>query len=150
MGSFWIVLIPEDPRFVPDADRQRRARERFAQIAPEAREVQAETSATIEFHDCGGNFERVRCPSCHPELSIDWWLERVNEDWADGFKLAKLATPCCGTQVTLHDLSYDWPQGFGRFSLHAMNAGIGRLKDTYHREFEDILGTKLPVIHRHI
>ena len=40
MSDNWIALVPEDPRFVPDAAKQRRARERFAVIAPEADEIE--------------------------------------------------------------------------------------------------------------
>jgi hypothetical protein len=42
---------------------------------------------------------------------------------------------------------YEWPQGFGRFALDAMNPNIGELQDKYKREVEKILGTKLRVIY---
>jgi hypothetical protein len=45
---------------------------------------------------------------------------------------------------------YEWPQGFGRFALDAMNPNIGILQDRYKLEFEEILGTKLRVIYQHI
>ncbi len=75
----------------------------------------------------------------------------MDEDYSDdGFKLAAYATPCCGKIGTLNELVYEWPQGFGRFALDAMNANIGKLEDRYKQEFENILGTKLRVIYRHI
>ena len=52
--------------------------------------------------------------------------------------------------VTLNDLQYDWPQGFGRFALQAMNPNIGKLNAAQMAEFERILGTKLRVIYQHI
>jgi hypothetical protein len=74
----------------------------------------------------------------------------MDEDYGEGFMLASYATPCCGAKGTLHDLVYDWPQGFGRFALRAMNPNIGKLEDRYRQEFEKILGTKLRVIHQHV
>jgi hypothetical protein len=149
MSDNWIALIPEDPRFVPDAANQGRARERFAEIAPGA-DIEIKVSETVEFFDCGQNFERIRCPSCASEVPVAWWQDRMDEDHDDGFKLASYATPCCGAECTLNELVYDWPQGFGRFALDAMNPNIGKLEDRYRQEFEKILGTKLRVIYQHI
>lgn len=161
MSDHWIALIPEDPHFVPDAAKRQRARDRFAEIAPEAEEVEIKVSEKVVFFDCGENLERILCPSCGSQIPVDWWQERMDEDsgldgWqdrmgeADGFMLASYVTPCCGKKCTLHELVYEWPQGFGRFALDAMNPNIGKLEDTFKREFETILGTKLRVIYQHI
>ena len=150
MSDSWIALIPEDPRFVPDPAKQLLARDRFAEIAPEADEIEIKLSDTVEFFDCGANFERVCCPSCGSEIPLAWWQDRMDEDYGEGFKLAAYATPCCGASCTLHELVYEWPQGFGRFALDAMNPNLGNLEDRYKREFEEILGTKLRVIYQHI
>ena len=48
------------------------------------------------------------------------------------------------------NLVYEWPQGFGRFALDAMNPNIGKLKAMDRMELEEILGTKLRVIYQHI
>lgn len=150
MSDNWIALVPEDPRFVPDAAKQQRARDRFAEIAPEADEIEIKVSENVVFFDCGGNFERICCRSCGAEIPVEWWQERMDEDHDDGFKLAAYATPCCRKKSTLNDLVYEWPQGFGRFALDAMNPNIGELDDKYKQEFEKILGTKLRVIYQHI
>jgi hypothetical protein len=134
MSDNWIALIPKDPRFVPDAAKRCQARDRFAEIAPEADEIEAAVSENVEFYDCGENFERVCCPSCGSEI-MAWWKERMDEDYDDGFKLATYAMPCCAARCTLHELVYEWPQGFGRFALQAMNPSIGKLDDRYKREF---------------
>jgi hypothetical protein len=150
MSDNWIALIPEDPRFVPDVAKQRRARDRFAEIAPEAEEIEIKVSEKVEFFDCGSNFEHIRCRSCGTEIPVAWWQDQMDEDYDDGFKLAAYATPCCGKKSTLHELVYEWPQGFGRFALDALNPNIGKLDDKYKRELEEILGTKLRVIYQHI
>ena len=153
MSDNWIVLIPEDPRFVPSPESQELARQRFLEIAPEADEIRVQVEKNIAFFDCGGNFERILCPSCRAEISVEWWQGRMNQDYDkdNGFKLAEYATPCCGVAGTLHELVYEWPQGFGRFAVDAMNPRLlGLLDDKYKREFEAILGTPLRVIYQHI
>lgn len=72
------------------------------------------------------------------------------EDYSDSFKLSEFSTPCCGTNSTLNDLAYEWPQGFGRFSLDALNPSIGTLAEKHKQELEAILGTPLRVIYQHI
>ena len=150
MSDNWIALIPEDPWFVPDASRQARARDRFAELAPEADEIQIKVYQQVAFFDCGTNLERILCPSCGSEIPIDWWQDRMAEDFSDGFMLAKYATPCCQTPHTLHELVCEWPQGFGRFALDAMNPNVGRLEESFKKEFEEILGTNLRVIYQHV
>ncbi len=95
MSDNWIRLIPEDPSFIPDAAKQMRARARFAEIAPDADEIEVKVCDKVEFFDCGGNFERILCPSCHSEIAVAWWQDRMNEDYNEGFILARYATPCC-------------------------------------------------------
>lgn len=143
-------MIPRDPNFVPETSRQQLARDRFAVIAPDADEIEIILSEGIRFFDCGGNFERVRCPACDAEVPTDWWQDRMTEDYGEGFRLASYTMPCCGQQHGLHQLIYEWPQGFGRFALDAMNPNIGMLEESLLREFEELLGTPLLVIYQHI
>jgi len=150
MSDHWIALIPEQPTFVPDSMAQQRARDRFAEIAPASEEIAIKLSDEIQFFDCGENFERVLCPSCNSEIPTGWWQDRMDEDYESGFRLRSYAVPCCQTRHTLHELVYDWPQGFGRFAIGAMNPNIGKLDDRFIREFEDMLGTRLRVIYQHI
>lgn len=147
----WITLIPEDPRHVPERARQLRARERYAEIAPEADEITIEICDQPTFFDCGSNFGLIRCPSCASVIPVDWWGDRMDDDFeGDGFKLAAYPTPCCAASHTLHQLDYEWPQGFGRFALDAMNPNIGKLDERYRNKLEGILGTKQRVIYQHI
>jgi hypothetical protein len=150
MSDNWIALIPEDPRFIPDPANQSRARDRFAEIAPDADEIEIKVCERVEFFDCGANFESILCPSCRLEISVAWWQERMDEDYKDGFLLAKYPTPCCNALKTLHELVYEWPQGFGRFALDVMNPNIGKLDEKYKEQIEEILGARLRVIYQHI
>lgn len=151
MSENWIALIPKNPRYVPEPERQSRAKERFAEIAPDADEIAIKLSDNVEFFDCGANFESICCPSCKEELSMEWWGERMDEDYGEeGFRLEKHPTPCCNAEHTLNELSYAWPQGFARFALDAMNPNIGKLNDDSRIELEAILGAELRVIYQHI
>jgi len=150
MSDNWIKLIPEDPNFIPEAGKRSQARDRLAEIAPDADEIDIIVFENVEFFDCCANFERILCPRCRSEIPVAWWQQRMDEDYSNGFMLAKYATPCCKTLHTLHELVYEWPQGFGRFALDAMNPNIEMLEDRYKEEFEEILGTKLRVIYQHI
>src|SRR5262249_2422247 len=77
MSDNWIRLIPQDPRFVPEPERRVRAKDRIAEIAPDADEIEITVSETVEFFDCGGNHERILCPSCGVEIPTEWWQERM-------------------------------------------------------------------------
>jgi hypothetical protein len=151
MSDDWITLIPEDPSFIPDDQRQERARARFAEIAPDAEAIELKVSDTIQFFDCGENLERIVCPSCASEIPVEWWQDQMDADYrGEGFNLAPYRVPCCNAAHTLHELVYIWSQGFGRFALDAMNPNIGRLDDAYREELEDLLGTRLRVIYQHV
>lgn len=151
MSDNWIALIPKDPRYIPTESQRRRARDRFLELAPEADEIEIKVSNTIQFFDCGTNLVSITCPSCHATIADEWWQGRLDDD-ADkgGFKLATYVTPCCSSEHTLHELIYEWPQGFGRFAIDAMNPNIGKLNAQAIAEFEEILGTTLHVIYQHI
>jgi hypothetical protein len=151
MSDNWIAIIPKDPRHVPDATRLKRARDRFAEIAPDADEIEIKISDQIEFFDCGANLERITCPSCNAEISTEWWQDRMDDDCVDGgFALARYSTPCCGATHSLDQLLYEWPQGFARFAIDAMNPNIDKLSGEHEAEFAEILGMPLRVIYQHI
>jgi hypothetical protein len=62
MGDHWLILIPTDPDWVPDAHQAIKAREAVDQLTP-ARDGEIETCAPgrVEFVNCGENFESIGC-----------------------------------------------------------------------------------------
>lgn len=115
---------------MPDARLREAAVDWFASIAPEADEIEIKAGEEVE---------------------MEWWSDRLEEDVVDdGFQLKAYSLPCCGTISTLNDLQYNWPQGFARFGLEAMNPNIGMLSDVQVRECEKILQTPLRVIYQHL
>jgi hypothetical protein len=150
MSDNSIILIPEDPHHVPAKSKQKQAFAKFCGIAPDADEIKIIVSETRQFFDCGENFERILCPACRTEVPVHWWQERMIEELRLGNPLHKQAMPCCGARYTMHELIYEWPQGFGRFGLEAMNPNIRKLKPEHQRELEAILGCPLRIIYQHI
>ena len=151
MSDSFTRIIPVDPTFVPTKRAQKAAATILRAAAPKADEVSSETDQQIVFRDCGGNFERIRCPACRKKIPIDTWQEWMETDYTDdgGFRLAPHITPCCKRAATLDDLDYDMPQGFSRYELQAMNINK-RLPSTVLKKLEGVLGCKLRVIHQRI
>ena len=151
MSDGWVRIIPEEPAFVPEQMNQDRALAYFRVLAPSAEEISASTAEHIVFRDCGGNFERVSCPSCGAELDMADWRELMDADYGeDGFALRKHEMVCCGAQHTLHELRYEFQQGFGRFEMSAMNPNLDELSESQRREFEHLLGCQVRVIYQHL
>ena len=150
MSDNFVTLIPEDPKYVPTADQQSAAGKHMRELAPDSGEITTETFDTVQFFDCGANFESASCPRCKAQIPQEWWEDQMEADYSDGFLLAAYDTPCCGKGVNLNELIYNWPQGFSRFAVSAMNPDIGKLSDPQREEFEAILGAKLKVIYSHL
>jgi hypothetical protein len=150
MSDNLIILIPESPRYVPSEEAQRQAVALFQQLAPNADTVKTVTSEAVQFVDCGENFEHVACPECTKEIDLAWWQSRMDEDYDSGFQLKPFTLPCCGATRNLNDLKYEWPQGFSRFSVEAMNPGIPDLSADTMKEFEAILRCRVRKILRRL
>jgi hypothetical protein len=146
MSEHFIRFIPLDPRFVPEAKAAATALALLRSAAPDAADVFSETDDHIVFRDCGGNFERIRCPGCGAEIAIAMWQEWMDADYdGSSFRLEPLTTPCCGTRETLNGLVYDWPLGFSRYALSARDPG-GALRSSLVDELEEALGCRLRTI----
>jgi hypothetical protein len=150
MSDNWIIVFPAKPDFVPAEAARQRALAYLKQQVPDAEKVVVEVTDKTQFIDCGGNFERILCPTCRHELSISWWHERMDEEYAEDYPMRQHEVPCCRATWTLNDLVYEWPQGFARFTVEAMNPGICNLSEGAMLEFERILGTKVQKVLRHL
>jgi hypothetical protein len=151
MSDDFIVIVARDPTHVPSEGAQLQVSVLLSRLAPSADSITAEAAAAVRFYDCGGNFERISCPHCRAEIGIDWWQERMDEDFdGEGFRLENYDTPCCGTPIDLNALIYDWPQAFGCFSWTIQNANIGELTKGAKAELEAAAGVPIVVIHQHL
>ena len=149
MSDNLLRFIPTDPEFVPQQASAERALGHLVAVVPAAEEVTQATSENVQFVDPGANFERVSCPQCGQELSIEWWQDRMDEAFTDNFATLSITTPCCGTTVSLNDLKYEWPAGFARFVLEARNPGVADLTSEDVATLSDIVGSPLRRIWAH-
>jgi hypothetical protein len=152
MSDHWIILIPEKAGWVPTKIREMLAQKKLSELLPEAGEIKMELSEEMRFEHCGSNFESVQCPACGEKLETKWWQKKMDDDFGPekNFKLAPIRLPCCGVKKTLHELHYEWQQGFAKFSLCVRNPNIGKMPEKFIEALETILNCKLRFIYRHI
>ena len=149
MSDNYLRFIPMDPRYVPAAEAIEESRLYLARLAPDADEVTAAVGDEINFIDQGANFERVSCPRCATELDKGWWGEEVERASAAAFTWLEVTVPCCGSTLSLNDLDYEWPAGFARFVLEAMNPNVPDLAESDVAVLSAMLGTPLRRIWTH-
>lgn len=150
MSDNWIIVIPENPDYIPPLESRQKAEEYFRSIAPRSDEVKEEATEEFRCIDCGGNLSKIICPACGAELKVQWWLGVMDEEAKAGSPLRPVTLPCCSAQSSLGRLQYDWPQGVARFTVETMNPGLPDLTDAQKRVFETILGCRVRVIRQHI
>lgn len=146
MSEHFLVVIPADPKaeLPATADIVRAALGAIAGTD----ETRVKDYGKLQFIDCGENFRQVSCPHCKSEISIEAWRGWMDEDWhgEEGFHLHRHATLCCGKDVTVNSLDYDFPQGFARWMISARNTNRGPLTDAELKRLTDIAGIGLRAI----
>jgi DNA-directed RNA polymerase subunit N (RpoN/RPB10) len=145
----WLTFIPADPCLVPSGSRRTAALRFLRSTLPKAAEIEAVLTEEIRFIDCGGNFEKIECPSCSALISDKWWSGAMDKADKKAFKDLNVKTPCCRKETSLNDLKYDWPQGFAKFSIKIMNPKVPDLAATDHAKLEGLLGCTLRRIWAH-
>lgn len=151
MSSTYLRLIPADPTFVPKATARQQARDLPASFVPEAWQVSATATEEVEFVDPGANFVNLSCPACGAVLWDDWrpapwWYEAMDRAHQAHFRDLIVTMPCCGARCSLNDLHYDWPAGFARFVLEAVDPWVNPWTDVTEvmiATLEHVLGCKL-------
>jgi hypothetical protein len=61
----------------------------------------------------------------------------------------RVTTPCCGTRTSLNQIAYSWPAGFARYTLEALNPGVGSLPTHLVQRPEVTLGAPVRIIWAH-
>jgi hypothetical protein len=149
MSDNWLQFIPTDPQYQPTTEMAERARGLMAIFVPEADAVSAEFKSSIEFFHPGGNWSGVKCPICGTDAE-EWWGPAMKTASMKQFNDLGITAPCCGASVSLNDLRYIWPAGFGRFVLKAMNPNIPDLQSDEEAQLRTILGCNLRKIWLHL
>ncbi|HST03515.1 MAG TPA: hypothetical protein VLQ48_02130 [Chloroflexia bacterium] len=157
-----IKLIPSSPEYVPDALAQERAvaflKSLLLPNPDPSSEITTEVTEHVEFIDQGTNFERIVCPFCEAELTIEWWHEVMDKAYEERFGDLSIAAPCCHIETSLNDLQYEWPAGFARFVLKLYEPFSIDSKGVYQmlelsedmlEKLQDTLGSRLRIIWAH-
>jgi hypothetical protein len=163
-----LALVPTDPRFVPPPDRHEAAKSLLRRFAPDAERITATAFDQVHLVHPYVNLEQIRCPRCGSEISLDWWHGVIHEQAIEDSEalapdgtlvnvgvvtaLASLdtTTPCCRIGISLEDLQYDFPVGFGMFVLEALNPNVKGLSPDALTELEKAVGTSLRQIWTHL
>ncbi len=148
MSDTYLRIIPNDPRCVPSALARERALGVLQRAVPLADDIAGQVTPEVRFVDCGDNFETVRCPYCGADVG-EWWSVAMEMGHEQHFRDLRATTPCCGRHTSLNELVYSWPAGFARYSLEALNPGVGSLSETLVKRLEDALGAAVRVIWAH-
>jgi len=150
MSDNIIRLIPTNPSFVPDLKSHDRAIRILRTMVKEADSVSVEVTDEVQFIDQGSNFERVTCPSCGSEIT-DLWTEMMDNAYSNGFSDLNIELSCCGLKTDLNALKYEWPAGFARFVLEAVNPHVdGWLPKSDIEVLEKALSCTLRQIFTHV
>jgi hypothetical protein len=145
----WLQFVPIDPNWQPTLEAADRAVALLTTMADDPDAVEASFKDSVEFVYAWSNWSGVKCPSCGTDLEEWWWeaLGKAHED--SGFNDLNVVAPCCGAPTSLNDLDFEWPVGFGRFVLEAMNPGFIPSEEQ-ERELAECLGVKLRVVWRRL
>ncbi|MFG2784922.1 hypothetical protein ACGFY7_44765 [Streptomyces prunicolor] len=111
MSDNFLTVIPTDPYWQPGRAAAHHAKAALSALLPDADTRRGFAAAT--WHD---TVEAVPCGTD----SGPWWGDAVQE---------RYAVPCCGTETSLNDLTYDWPMGFASFRIEALHPNRDRLTD---------------------
>ncbi|MEM7719556.1 MAG: hypothetical protein AAF222_10145 [Pseudomonadota bacterium] len=129
MAECFLVIIPKNPEAKIPADTDV-LRQTLANMAGTT-EARVKDYGKLQFIDAGQNATDIRCRDCNARIDADEWHIWMQSDWrgAEGFHLHLHSMPCCGTELTLNDLTYDGPQGFASWFVSARRKGRGPLTD---------------------
>jgi len=148
MSDNILKLIPIDPLFVPDEQAQQAALDLFSSWLPMADAVSGTASDEVNFVDQGANWERVACPACGQALDEAIWQAMMDAGFPTHFADLTVTMPCCGAIGSLNDLQYEWPAGFARYVLEALNPAADLDENQLH-QLEQIIGCRIRKIWAH-
>jgi hypothetical protein len=120
----YIRLIPTDQNWQPTPEAAASAVAYIARLfsgpADAVEKVSHKFYDRVTLIDAGENTTQIRCSHCGGEISVEWFFDLVGEN-GESFDHLDVMVPCCDEVVLLDTLRYDWPVGFARFEVSAMN-----------------------------
>jgi hypothetical protein len=124
VSDSYLRLIPTDKQWQPGPEAAAAATTYvtglFSGPEDDVEEVEAEFHDQVTLIDAGENTTRISCSNCGGDIEVGWFFDLAGEEGEIPGGL-DVAPPCCGAVVVLDSLRYDWPVGFARFEICAMN-----------------------------
>lgn len=161
MSDNYLKIIPVQKDFIPEKSTHQAAISFLEGLTPDGDEVQIEIYKELTFIDQGQNLEEIICPSCQnsfkqdiyseEEIDCEKIFEKINEQAENGeLDSGIIEMSCCGNIVNTTDLIFEWPAGFAKFELSALNPELERpISESDITMLSNILGCKLLQIWAH-
>lgn len=147
MSDNIVRIIPKDPLYkISIPTRQKTKTYLEANVSCDSIEILC--GMTPMFIDCGSNLERINCPNCGLELSLDWWIEAMDHASVNEFTSLLTELPCCGSMISLNDLAYHYPCGFACCAIDILNPDYDMMDHI--NSIQSLLNTKIRIIKKHI
>lgn len=147
MSDFITKIVPINYDYIADEEQIQAVIMYIKEIVPD-HQIEAEVFETIQFVDCGGELEKIKCPDCGDEISFDWWGEAMDIAAEKEFSDLSVKLPCCGHDGSLNDLEYYFPCGFARMEISITNMGR-RFREEELDKIGELLGEKVQIILAH-
>jgi hypothetical protein len=135
MAEFAIIVVPQDPHFVPSSSAVQAAQALMADFFPDrGDEVGQNTSATPQLITSRDAFSSVKCPSCGETVErfeleedddgVTWWdrFEEQLENSRDPMTEV-IEMPCCQAEVKAEEIDLESEAAFSRFTLSLRDPG---------------------------
>jgi hypothetical protein len=113
-------------------------------------EVRIDWHDRITVIDCGANLERIGCPTCGASIDTQWWGDLLEDRYETGFADLSATVPCCGSNIQLDTLAYEWPCGFASFEIAIWNPGRDWFSNDEMNALQDALGYPVRQVMAHI
>src|SRR5687767_11218965 len=92
----------------------------YLRLIPTVRDWQPPQEDAVAATAYAENTTRVSCSACGGDMGAEWLSDLIESNGVS-FDSLDVSAPCCGRVVGVDSLRYDWPVGFARFEICAMN-----------------------------
>jgi len=139
-------IIPTNPDYTVSKEKLNEIEKYLKENFPD-KGINVEQYETIQFVDCGENFERVICEHCHAAIDIELWQEWMSKSYDAVFKDRTIQMQCCAKTSTLDKLIYEQPQGFAKLIIQIDNITDDEMsKQTFTYLQDSIIGAPVWIV----